>query len=123
VRREDHDLDRILSRGEEIVPSSGFLDVVMDAVRAEASTPPPIPFPWKRALPGMIAAVVALGLLVIAGAGQSGMAPSPVTAALSRRIESALESPSGMAAGWTLAGLLLSLAAVKLSARAVSGRP
>jgi hypothetical protein len=123
VRREDHDLDRILSRGEEIVPSSGFLDSVMDAVRAEASAPPPIPFPWKRALPGLIAAVVMLGVVLVVGAGHFDMAPPAVTGTLSRRLESALESPSGMAAGGTLAGLLLSLAAVKFSVRAVSGKP
>jgi len=31
----------------------GFLASVMDRVREEAAAPPPIPFPWKRALPGM----------------------------------------------------------------------
>jgi hypothetical protein len=49
----DDDLDRILSRQEDIVPSSGFVSNVMDAVRREASAPPPIPFPWKWAIPGL----------------------------------------------------------------------
>ena len=46
------DLDHILSEGQDILPSSGFVGSVMDAVRYEAAAPPPIPFPWKRALPG-----------------------------------------------------------------------
>jgi hypothetical protein len=51
-----HDeLDRMLLGEREIVPSSGFVTNVMDAVRREASTPPPIPFPWKWALRGLAA--------------------------------------------------------------------
>lgn len=57
-----HDeLDRILSHKDEITPSSGFVNSVMDAVRQDASTPAPIPFPWRRALPGMIAGVIITG--------------------------------------------------------------
>ena len=47
---------------DSILPSSGFADAVMFAVQSEA--PAPIPFPWKRAIPGMIAAAGALALLV-----------------------------------------------------------
>jgi hypothetical protein len=60
----DHnEIDRILATEEELVPSSGFLTAVMESVRekAEAAAPPPIPFPWKRAVPGMILAVGVLG--------------------------------------------------------------
>jgi hypothetical protein len=46
-------IDRILAADQALVPSSGFLASVMDRVREEAAAPPPIPFPWKRALPGM----------------------------------------------------------------------
>jgi hypothetical protein len=66
----DRDLDRALREREEIVPSSGFVAAVMEAVRQEeaASAPipfPPIPFPWKRALPGLMASVaLAVGLIV-----------------------------------------------------------
>ena len=51
-------VDRILSAEEELAPSSGFVSAVMQRVREEAATPAPIPFPWKRAVPG---AVLALG--------------------------------------------------------------
>ena len=57
------EIDRILAAEEALVPSSGFLASVMERVREEASAPAPSPFPWKRALPGM---VVVAGLL---GAG------------------------------------------------------
>jgi hypothetical protein len=63
----DADLDRALRlESDGILPSSGFADAVMTAVHREAAAPAPIPFPWKRALPGFFAAVVALALLIAA---------------------------------------------------------
>ncbi len=62
--RED-DIDHIFLREDEILPSSGFAVSVMDAIQREAAAPQPIPFPWKRALPGMV--VAGLALLVILG--------------------------------------------------------
>jgi hypothetical protein len=47
-------IDRILCSDEPLVPSSGFLSSVMSRVHEEAAAPPPIPFPWKRALPGIL---------------------------------------------------------------------
>ena len=62
----DAQLDAALGAEHDgILPSSGFADAVMFAVQAEA--PAPIPFPWRRAIPGMIAAAGALGLLVARG--------------------------------------------------------
>lgn len=59
------EFDRIMSE-EEILPSSGFAASVMEAVRREAAAPPPIPFPWKRALPGAVfAAATLVGVLAI----------------------------------------------------------
>ena len=59
------EFDRIMSE-EEILPSSGFAVSVMEAVRREAAAPPPIPFPWKRALPGaLFAAATLIGILAI----------------------------------------------------------
>jgi hypothetical protein len=61
---ERDDLDGFLS-GDEIVPSSGFVARVMDAVRVEASAPPAIPFPWLRALPGIVAAAVTIVAIIV----------------------------------------------------------
>lgn len=65
----DLQLDAALGSDQErILPSSGFVDAVMAAVQQEAAAPAPIPFPWKRALPGMIAAAILLGaMLAIVG--------------------------------------------------------
>jgi hypothetical protein len=58
------DLDAALaSEADNILPSSGFADNVMAAVYHEATVPAPIPFPWKRAIPGLVAAVAAVVLL------------------------------------------------------------
>ena len=54
-------MDNILANEPELIPSSGFLASVMERVQEEAAAPPPIPFPWKRALPGMILAVGVIG--------------------------------------------------------------
>jgi hypothetical protein len=56
--KKANNLDRILGAEEELAPSSGFVSAVMERVREEAAAPKPIPFPWKRAVPG---AVVAFG--------------------------------------------------------------
>ncbi len=41
----DDEIDRMFSDEAGIEPSPGFAARVMDAVRHEASAPPPIPFP------------------------------------------------------------------------------
>ena len=56
--KRDPELDPLLSGEEAIVPSSGFTESVMQAVRAEAFKLPPIPFPWKRAIPGLVAVIL-----------------------------------------------------------------
>jgi hypothetical protein len=50
---------------DSILPSSGFADSVMAAVSAEAGVPAPIPFPWKRVLPGLIVASAATLALIV----------------------------------------------------------
>jgi hypothetical protein len=54
-------LDHILSTEDVLMPSSGFLESVMERVREEAAAPPPIPFPWRRFVPGIVLAVAVLG--------------------------------------------------------------
>ena len=118
------EVDRILSEEQEIIPSSGFLGSVMDAVRSEAATPPPIPFPWKRALPGLAVLVLALGLVCVAGitlfmrgiAGQTPPVELPSSFAL------ILGAAKTARAEWIALALVFSLASVKLSIRLVAWR-
>jgi hypothetical protein len=51
----DAKIEAILAGEEELIPSSGFLASVMERVQEEAVAPPPIPFPWKQAIPGILA--------------------------------------------------------------------
>lgn len=53
-------IDAILADEEELIPSSGFLAATIERVREEAAMPRPIPFPWLRALPGIVLAVAVL---------------------------------------------------------------
>jgi len=121
----DEEIDRVLSREDEILPSSGFAVSVMDAVRREAAAPPPIPFPWKRALPGLVVAGFALALVLIA-----------IVVAMARRASTtpqfSMTLPSVMppifhggiesAAIWTALALLVAFVSVKFSMRLASGR-
>ncbi len=47
-------IEAILLDEQELIPSSGFLAATMERVREEAAAPKPIPFPWLRALPGLV---------------------------------------------------------------------
>jgi hypothetical protein len=84
----------------------------MEAIRSEAAAPPPIPFPWMRALPGLAAAGVALVCLLYLVMDQvlHGAFRLPLTADLP-----AWWTPIIDAAGWSVLALLLSLISVKLS--------
>lgn len=52
----DSEIDHILSAEDDLIPTSGFLVAVMERVEQQAAAPPPIPFPWRWALPGIVAA-------------------------------------------------------------------
>lgn len=123
---DNGEIDRILSREDEILPSSGFVVSVMEAVRREAAAPPPIPFPWKRALPGMVlggSVLVLVGIgtvLTISRLGGMAVAPVPVPPPLgtSALFHGGIES----AARWTALSLLAAFVCVKLSMRLASDR-
>ncbi|HVU46307.1 MAG TPA: hypothetical protein VHD85_09290 [Terracidiphilus sp.] len=102
-----HSIDRILASDEALAPSSGFLAAVMARVQEEAATPAPIPFPWKRAIPGIVLAACVLGWgayeclrHVLQNAQQFSFALPHVPAAA----ESAL-----VPAGWVVLALAASL--------------
>jgi len=112
-------IDRILATDEELVPSSGFLASVMERVKEEAAAPAPIPFPWKRAIPGMALALAVLGW----GAVEVARATANTLRSVSfstPHLPTAL-STSWKDAGWVTMALAVSLAASLLSRR-MAGR-
>ena len=121
----EDELDRVLSRADEIVPSSGFVVSVMDAVRreAEASEPtplPPIAFPWMRALP-IFVAVAAVGVLLIAGFAEILRAPAATESGplLPPAVTQTLVQIN---AGWLALALVLALLSTLFSIRFAVGR-
>ena len=115
------DLDRILSGEQEIMPSSGFVAEVMAAVQREAVAPPAIPFPWKRALPGIAAAVSAVAL-VLGSLLMGAKAHGPTLADLPPGVTSVLHVAHQMGAGWIAIALVISLVSVKLATGLAVGR-
>lgn len=121
------ELDRILSQPDDIQPSSGFAVSVMDAVRAEAAAPPPIPFPWTRALPVLLVGVVVLIAVAVAGVADlvqasrqtGGLDLEPSWwSALGPFIRGAV----GNDLAWMAAALLAAFVSVRLSMRLASSR-
>ncbi len=124
---KDPGIDRILSAGDEIVPSSGFSASVMEAVRREVSAPPPIPFPWKRALPGIVVAILSLALLVVVGVialvqvsqGKLALGGAPISSSLSGL---PWQGPIGSMIAWTGLALIVAWVSVVFSMRLTAGK-
>jgi hypothetical protein len=120
----DADIDRMLSRQDDILPSSGFVGSVMDAVRSEATAPPPIPFPWRRALPVFALAAAALlatlvfGIAAAVQLGKESLAQVPSKTTLFVVVHWRLNS----VAGWTCLSLFLALVSARLSMRLAGAR-
>src|SRR5450755_2342944 len=122
IEHHADEIDRILSREDEILPSSGFTVSVMDAVRREAAVPMPIAFPWKRALPGLIIGSVALAVVLVQGVvAMVQLAKTSAAARFSMPLPSVTPSIFGggleSAAIWTGLALLMAFVAVKFSMR------
>jgi hypothetical protein len=112
-------IDHILASEEPLIPSSGFLASVMERVHEEATAPPPIPFPWKRTVPGMVLAAGVFGWgafeLVRYGlpaVGSIALTPPHLSAAVARPLEQV---------GWVALALGASLLSWLLSRR-LAGR-
>lgn len=108
-------LDTILATEEELLPSAGFLASVMEQVREEAVAPAPIPFPWKRLLPGIL---LTCGLLVwfLIRSADAGIT------LLDRAETTSLQIPAApmqslQSAGWIVLALAISLLCMLLATR------
>jgi|ERR1035438_12093 hypothetical protein len=113
------ELDRILASEQPLIPSSGFLASVMESVGEEAAAPPPIPFPWKRIVPGvaLVAGIACWGGVSlfrhgIQAVGQIAMAAPHLPAAAIQPVEQA---------GWVALALGISLLSWLVSRR-LAGR-
>lgn len=113
-----HDvLAKEFSASEDIVPSAGFATSVMDAVHREAAIPPPIPFPWKWALPGAVVCLAFMVVLIAKGihaafAASASAAALPVGHLPAWIIGlAAVPTPIWLGAEWALLALGVSLLA------------
>jgi hypothetical protein len=112
-------IDHILATEEELIPSSGFLASVMERVEEEAAAPPPIPFPWKRAVPGILltAGIFGWGAVELIRIGLPALNSVTLTPPrLSANLVGSVES-----AGWVAFALGVSLLSWILSRR-LAGR-
>ena len=105
------DLDRVLSEEADIIPSSGLVASVMEAVTTEA-TVPPLAFPWKRAWPLAAGFSVLLVWLAFLPFEPEGTTSEPDPYAL-------FEMIVPTATGWVAGGLLMTVAMTAWSLRLV----
>jgi hypothetical protein len=112
-----------LSGEAGIIPSSGFVSGVMDAVRREASAPPSIPFPWTRALPGLVAGVFAMAAMIGVLAKNSSYAP-PNGSFLGSVLpdwKHSLDVVNMYGLGWVLMAILVTMTCVSVAMRLTTG--
>ena len=89
----------------------------MERVREEAGAPPPILFPWKRAVPGFVVAAGVFGWAAVEFARQMGPALAALKAAtvfvpLAASVARPLEE-----AGWVVAAFAVSMVSWMLARR------
>jgi hypothetical protein len=116
---EQSRIETILATEEALIPSSGFLASVMESVHEEAKMPQPIPFPWKRAVRGIL---LASGVIAWSAVELFRYALPAVsgTSLIPLHLFTALEQPLEQA-GWIALALGASLLSWLLSRR-LAGR-
>jgi hypothetical protein len=140
----DDELDRMLARSfgpphsraahaESIEPSSGFAASVMDRVREEAAAAAalgPIQFPWRRAVPGICMALLAVAvcatllMLTSVGAVQlvSHAAFSATAAGPRSAIAGWMDTAMRLHLGWLAIGMMIAFVPFTLSRGWTAGR-
>jgi len=122
TNREEMDQSRIetiLATEEALIPSSGFLASVMESIHEEARLPKPIPFPWKRAVSGILLAGGVFGWAAFELARHGLPAVSGISLT-PQHLYAAIERPLEQA-GWVALALGASLFSWLLSRR-LAGR-
>jgi hypothetical protein len=106
------DLERMLADESAITPSAGFLTSVMEAVEREAAAPPPLEFPWFRALPGLLATAAAIIAAVWHGIGSLR---DPVSlAAFDEQVRQLTALAAAMGLHWLLLAMAITIVSVML---------
>lgn len=104
---------------DTLLPSQGFAESVMAAVRSDG--PAPLRFPWRRALPGWIAAVAALAGFAAACVWTLQRVPPPAPAPplldLDAQLAPVVHQLLAPVTLWALAALLLPVAGLWLTSR------
>ena len=118
----DDDLDHLLESHDDIVPSSGFTDAVMAAVRHEPWKTPPLGFPWARAALGTLIAVLVVVFSVASGLVRPATVGSAVPGVVGTgaMLTAIGDAASSVGLGWIALALLLTLASVGLSSHLAS---
>jgi hypothetical protein len=116
------DLDPLLESHDDIVPSSGFTDAVMAAVRREAWQTPPLRFPWERAALGPLMAVLVVVLSVASGFVRPATVGSalPGVVGTGEMLTAIGDAASSVRLGWMALALLLTVASFVLSSHLAS---
>jgi hypothetical protein len=140
----DDEIDRMLVRSfgpphsraahaESIEPSSGFAASVMERVREEAAAAAalgPIRFPWRRAVPGICMAVLAVAvcatLLMLASIGAVQLASHAAFSATAAGPRAAIagwsETAMRLHLGWLAIGMMIAFVPFTLSRGLMGGR-
>lgn len=141
---QDDEMDRMLARSfgpphsraahaESIEPSSGFAASVMERVREEAAAAAalgPIRFPWRRAVPGICMAVLAVAvcatLLMLASFGAVQLVSHAAISATAARPQAAIagwaETATRLHLGWLAIGMMIAFVPFALSRGLTGGR-
>lgn len=107
-----NDIDRLLTDEDKLTPSSKFLESVMAAVEREAAARRPIEFPWFRALPGIVAMIVALTVAMWSGIG--ALNEPGTIAAVDERVLQLTVFATSIGLHWILLATLITVVSVIL---------
>lgn len=115
------DIERILADEDTITPSAGFSASVMAAIERDAVAPPPLEFPWLRALPGFLATIAALAVAVWQGMGVLGD-PAAI-AVFDEQLRELVAVATGMALDWIFLALAITIVSAMLPLSLMRVRP